>query len=258
MPAVLLPVKKGGIMNARRIFTILLTIIVGTSLQVTPGYAGFGDLIKSIEKCLSGGELIDDRIISGLKEALTIGTGNAVGVVSKLDGYYKNPDIKILLPGSVQKADKVLRTVGYGDKLDEFEESMNRAAEQAAPEAKAIFLGAIKEMSFDDARKILEGEDNEATLYFKDKTGGRLHEIFKPIVHNAMSEVGVTKSYQELSDKVSTIPFTDSLNVDLDEYVTGKALDGLFFMVAEEEKKIRTDPAARVTDLLKDVFGGGD
>ncbi len=244
-------------MKARKILPILLLIIVGTSFQLMSVYAGFGDLIKSIEKSLTGGELSDDKIIQGLKEALQIGTVNAVGLISKLDGYYKNPDIKILLPDSVQKAEKILRTVGYGDKLDEFEVSMNRAAEQAAPQAKAIFIDAIKDMSFDDARKILQGEDNEATLYFKEKTGGRLHETFKPVVHDAMSEVGVTKSYQDLSDKVRTIPFTESLNVDLDEYVTGKALDGLFFMVAEEERKIRTDPAARVTDLLKDVFGGG-
>ncbi len=244
-------------MKARKILPILLLIIVGTSFQLMSVYAGFGDLIKSIEKSLTGGELSDDKIIQGLKEALQIGTGNAVGLISKLDGYYKNPDIKILLPDSVQKAEKILRTVGYGDKLDEFEVSMNRAAEQAAPQAKAIFIDAIKDMSFDDARKILQGEDNEATLYFKEKTGGRLHETFKPVVHDAMSEVGVTKSYQDLSDKVRTIPFTESLNVDLDEYVTDKALDGLFFMVAEEERKIRTDPAARVTDLLKDVFGGG-
>lgn len=243
-------------MRDLKFFLILLVLFVGIFFQSKPSHSGLGDLFKTIEKSLTGGELSDDRIIQGLKEALQIGTGNAVGFVSKLDGYYNNPDIKILLPGPVQKAEKILRTVGYGDKLDEFEVSMNRAAERAAPEAKALFIEAIKEMSFDDARKILNGEDNEATLYFKEKTGGRLHEIFKPIVHDAMSEVGVTKSYQNISDKVRTIPFTDSINVEIDEYVTGKALDGLFFMVAEEERKIRQDPAARVTDLLKEVFGG--
>jgi hypothetical protein len=145
--------------------------------------------------------------------------------------------------------------VGYGPKVDEFELSMNRAAEKAAPKAKALFFDAIKQMTFSDARKILQGQDNEATLYFKDKTSNRLHEIFKPIVRRVMSEVGVTRTYQELDAKVRSIPFTDRLSFDLDNYVTNKALDGLFLMVAEEERKIREDPTARVTDLLKEVFG---
>ena len=214
------------------------------------------DFLKSIGDALGGGELSENKIIRGLKEALQIGTTNAVGIVSKLDGYYKSSKIRIPLPDSVQKVEKILRAVGYGSKVDAFELSMNRAAERAAPEAKAMFLNAIKQMTFSDAKKILQGRDNEATLYFEDKTRGRLHELFRPIVHSAMSEVGVTRWYQELEAKVRSIPFTESLNLDLDGYVTNKALDGLFFMVAEEERKIRQDPAARITDLLKDVFGG--
>jgi hypothetical protein len=213
-----------------------------------------GDFFRSIFGS-SGGKLSDSKIIRGLKEALEIGTGNAVEMVSKLDGYYKNPDIKIPLPKAVQKVEAVMIAMGYGPEVDAFSQSMNRAAEKAAPEAKSLFWNAIKEITFDDARTILKGRDNEATLYFEDKTRGRLHELFMPLVHTAMEGVGVTRTYQELHASISTIPFADRLNLDLDQYVTEKALDGLFYMVSEEERKIRKDPAARVTKLLKDVFG---
>ena len=167
---------------------------------------------------------------------------------------YKDPEIKIPLPESVQKVEKLLRAIGYGDKVDSFELSMNRAAERAAPEAKSIFWDAITRMSFDDAGKILNGRDNEATLYFEDKTSDRLQEVFKPIVQDAMGEVGVTQSFQDLNAKAESMPFGKSLSFDLDQYVTDGALKGLFKMLAEEEKQIRTQPAARVTDLLKKVF----
>ena len=132
---------------------------------------------------------------------------------------------------------------------------MNNAAERAAPEAKSIFWDAIKKMKIDDAKTILNGRDDEATLYFKDKTYARLQEIFEPIVNESMGEVGVTRAYQDLNAKVEKIPFADSFSLDLDKYVTDGALNGLFQMLAAEEKKIRSDPAARVTDLLKKVFG---
>jgi hypothetical protein len=234
---------------------VFVSLIGLVTIGPPSAQAKLGDIFKGIKKTLEGEKLSENKIIQGLKEALQIGTGNAVKVVSDVDGYYKNSTIRIPLPGAVQKVEKVLRTVGYGPKVDEFELSMNRAAEKAAPEAKALFYDAIKQMAFSDARKILQGQDNEATLYFKDKTSNRLHEIFKPIVHRVMSEVGVTRTYQALDTKVRSIPFTDRLSFDLDNYVTDKALDGLFLMVAEEERKIREDPTARVTDLLKEVFG---
>lgn len=217
----------------------------------------WGDALKGLQKTLEGGGegLSEDEIVRGLKEALQVGTTKAVEVVSQLNGYYSNPKIKIPLPGEVQKVEKLLKAVGYSKQIDEFELSMNRAAEHAAPEAKRLFVDSIKKMSISDAQKILKGKDDEATLYFKEKTWNQLQEIFKPIVHKSMSQVGTTQSYQALEEKVHTIPFTDKLNIDLDKYVTGKGLDGLFLMLAEEEKKIRQDPAARVTDLLKKVFG---
>jgi hypothetical protein len=215
-----------------------------------------GDLLKGLQKGLGGGSSPSNtEIVQGLKEALQIGTGNAVQLVSKVDGYYKNPKIRIPLPDTVRKTEQILRVAGYGSKLDEFELSMNRAAERAAPEAKGLFLDAIKQMTFTDAKKILNGRENEATLYFKEKTSPRLKEISKPIVHQAMGDVGVTRSYQDLEQSARSVPFAGSFAFDLDQYVTERALDGLFLMVAEEEKRIREDPMARTTDLLKKVFG---
>jgi hypothetical protein len=215
-----------------------------------------GDVLKGLQKGIGGTSAASNtEIVNGLKEALQIGTENAVQTVSKLDGYYKNPKIRIPLPDSVQKTEKILRVAGYGSKVDEFELSMNRAAEKAAPQAKGLFMDAIKQMTFTDAKKILNGRENEATLYFKDKTSPRLKEVSKPIVHQAMGEVGVTKSYQDLEQSARSVPFAGTFAFDLDQYVTDRALDGLFLMVAEEEKRIREDPMARTTDLLKKVFG---
>jgi hypothetical protein len=236
-----------------------IAVLIGCVLWMPYGIsdAGYQDLINSAVKTLQGGqELSNSEIANGLKEALQVGTKNAVSLVSKFNGYYKNPQIKIPLPGSVQKVEGLLRAAGFGQKVDAFELSMNRAAEHAAPQAESIFWNAIQKMSFTDARKILNGPDNAATLYFKDKTSSQLSSIFKPIVHQSMSTVGVTEAYQNLELGMKALPFGSSLGGDLDQYVTNKSLDGLFFMLAEEEKKIRQDPAARVTDLLRKVFAG--
>ncbi len=207
------------------------------------------DLVKKDE------QPSDDRVASGLKEALLIGTENAVKQTGTLDGYFKNEAIKILMPEKLQKMDKMLRFAGFGPKLDEFVMSMNRAAENAAPLAKDIFWGAIKEMSIMDAHSILTGGDTAATDYFREKTTGDLTETFKPIVKDALDDVGATRQYKDLVGRFERMPFVSSQSLDLDEYVVGKALDGLFFVVAQEETKIRTNPAARVTDLLREVFG---
>jgi len=197
----------------------------------------------------------EDTTIAGLKEALSIGTGNAVSSVSKTDGYFKNQIIKILLPENIQKVADVLSKVGYQKQVDDFILSMNRAAEHAAPKAKDIFVNAIKAMTFDDAVSILKGNDTAATEYFKTKTSSQLYTAFKPIISTSLNTVGATNKYKAMMRSYETIPFVSKESLDLDHYVTNKALDGLFYMVGEEEKKIRTNPAARVTDLLKTVFG---
>jgi hypothetical protein len=238
-----------------RPFVMSLLIAWGI-FQAMPAHAGFGDFFKGVKDAVQGNqELSQSQIIDGLKEALLVGTGNAVETVSQVGGYLENPDIKIPLPESMRKVESLVRAAGYGAQVDAFVMSMNRAAERAAPEAKSIFWDAIKQMNISDAQKILNGRENEATLYFKDKTYGRLSKTFEPIVHDAMSQVGVTRKYQELEEKVKAVPFADIYSFDLDEYVNDGALEGLFFVLGEEEKKIRDDPAARVTDLLKEVFG---
>lgn len=221
-------------------------------------YAGtLDDVLKSVKIPQTGGSGTDETTtIAGLKEALSIGTGNAVVSVSKLDGYFANQAIKILLPEKVQKVAEVLRKVGYQKQVDDFILSMNRAAENAAPKARQFFVDAIKEMSIQDAAKILRGNDTAATEYFKSKTFDKLYTAFKPPVSASMDKVGVTKKYKDMmGGYTKSMPFVKAESVDLDHYVTTKSLDGLFYMVGEEEKKIRTNPAARVTDLLKKVFG---
>ncbi|NNG46682.1 MAG: DUF4197 domain-containing protein, partial [Deltaproteobacteria bacterium] len=160
-----------------------------------------------------------------------------------------------LMPDKIRKVADVLGKVGYQEQVDEFVLSMNRAAEKAAPQAKSIFVGSIKEMTIEDAKKILDGGDTAATDFFKGKTSDRLYEAFKLIISSSMNDVGATRQYKEMMEKYTALPFTSAESVDLDHHVTNKSLDGLFYMVGQEEKKIRTDPAARVTDLLKTVFG---
>lgn len=195
------------------------------------------------------------RTAAGLKEALQVGVGNAVNLTGQVDGYFKNQAIKILMPKQLQTLEKGLRAVGYGPKVDEFVLSMNRAAEKAAPQAREIFVGAIHEMTFADAGKILTGGDTAATDYFKAKTTDRLTAAFRPTVEKAMSETGVTSQYKDLVGRFKAIPFAKSQSFDIDQYVVSKALDGLFHVLGEQERQIRKNPAARVTSLLKDVFG---
>jgi hypothetical protein len=226
------------------------------ALIALPSHAGFlDDIMKGAGGVLPKGSPDDSQVVGGLKEALTIGTGNAVSLVSVTDGYFANQAIKILMPDKIQKVADVLGKVGYQEQVDEFVLSMNRAAEKAAPQAKSIFVGSIKEMTFEDAKKILNRGDTAATDFFKAKTNDRLYEGFKPIISSSMNDVGATRKYKEMMGKYTALPFTSAESVDLDHHVTNKSLDGLFYMVGQEEKKIRTDPAARVTDLLKTVFG---
>jgi Protein of unknown function (DUF4197) len=197
----------------------------------------------------------DTDIVSGLKEALQIGSGNAVNLTGKVDGYFGNEAIKILMPSQLRTVESVLRGLGQGQMVDEFVLSMNRAAEKAAPAAKDIFWGAIKSMSFDDARKILGGGDTAATDYLRKTTGDTLTSAFRPVVSDSMKDVGVIQQYKQLQGSYKSVPFASSLpSVDIEQYVVTKALDGLFFVLGNEERKIRKDPAARVTDLLKKVF----
>jgi len=217
-------------------------------------------LFDSLLKGLTGGKseegLSDNTIISGLKEALSVSTQNAVHTVSQVNGFYDNPVTKISVSEKLENAANLLRKMGFSDTVDQFELSMNRAVEKASPKATSIIVDAIKQMSFGDARKILNGGDTAATKFFKEKTSDKLFTTFKPIVSDSMNQVNVTKYYKDMVKKYSTIiPFGSIESMDLDDYVTHKGLDGLFYMMAEQEKKIRTNPVERTTELLRKVFG---
>ncbi|MBS1113365.1 MAG: hypothetical protein H6Q92_1128 [Nitrospirae bacterium] len=236
----------------KRIFfpVLILLLFTGSALAIS-----LDDVMKGLGTATKTGATDDATVVSGLKEALAIGTENAVKNVSQTDGYFSNKLIKILMPEKIQKVADVLKMAGYQKQVDDFVLSMNRAAEKAAPQAASYFKDAIKEMTFEDATKILNGGDTSATEFFKGKTQDKLYSAFKPIISSSMNEVGVTRSYKDMMGQYESLPFMSKESVDLDHYVTNKSLDGLFTMIGQEEKKIRTDPAARVTDLLKSVFG---
>jgi hypothetical protein len=232
----------------------VLTIMMVVLLTALPASAQLDRIFKGLGIGQKEG-LSDAKIGSGLKEALKIGAENTVNLTGQTDGYFLNQAIKILMPEKLRTLEKGLRAVGYGPQVDEFVLSMNRSAEQAAPFAKQIFWDALGEMTFEDARRIWSGTETAATDYFKGKTTDKLTAAFRPVVEKAMNEVGVTRQYKELVGRFQAIPFVKSESFDIDHYVVTKALDGLFHVLGEEERKIRKDPTARVTDLLKEVFG---
>lgn len=220
-------------------------------------------LVLSVLLCLTAmpvaaqkefGGLSTTQLGSGLKEALRVGTDNAIKLTGQTDGFFRNKAIKIPMPKQLQFLETGLRTVGLGSQVDELVLSMNRAAERAAPRAGEIFVDAITSMTFDDVRKIMGGGDTAATQFFQRKTSTSLTNAFRPSIQQSMNEVGVTRMYNDLVGRYQSIPFAKSLTFDLEGYVVGKALDGLFRVVGDEERKIRTNPAARVTDLLQQVF----
>jgi hypothetical protein len=229
-----------------------LIFVFGVIALNLAGEPQFGDILKGLG---NRGNASDSKSASGLKEALQIGTDHAVDFTGKTDGFFKNEAIKIFLPDKLKTAEKGLRLAGMGTKIDDFELSMNRAAEKAAPAARGIFKDALMQMTFEDASKILTGGNTSATEYFKSKTSEKLSASFRPTVESAMQETGVVKQYQQLAGGIQSLPFGRSQKFDITDYVVGKALDGLFYMLGQEEKKIRTDPAAQVTPLLKEVFG---
>lgn len=237
------------------VFLALAALLVFTA----PASAGLRDEWNELKQEYLGkdkpaGVLDNDTIVAGLKEALSVGSRNSVSLVSKTDGYFKNPQIRIPLPDNVRKIERTLRSAGMGREVDDFHLSMNRAAETAAPRAVDLFIGAVKEMTISDAVSILRGHDTAATDYLKAKTSDKLYQAFRPQVAAAMDSVGVTRSFKKMMNKARSIPFLKNEAVDLDHYVTSKALDGLFLMLGNEEIKIRKDPAARVTELLRKVF----
>ena len=266
-------------------YGLLGLVLVAATLPVSAAGSGqFKDLLNKVKQSVPashssqlGSGLPNSDIASGLKEALAKGTTNAINSLGRNDGFWKNPKVRIPLPGKLEQAGNLARKMGQGARVDAFELSLNRAAEQAVPQVADIFGDAIRKMTLDDARGILTGGDHAATDFFRRVAGGALTARIHPIVAKATASVGCTEKYKEftagsgggaLGGALGSLGSLSSLGgghksgnggspLDLDNYVTGKTLDGLFTMIGEEEQSIRRNPAARSTDLLKKVFGGG-
>jgi hypothetical protein len=203
----------------------------------------------------TGNALSNEDVVKGLREALTVGTNNSTAFASKLDGYYKNPRLFIPWPPEAEAMKEKLMKLGFQKKIEEFETSLNRAAEEAAKNAAQIFINAITNMSISDGFAILKGNDTAATNFLRKTTYGALTEKFKPVVRDAIEKVKVTSYWNPLVSAYNKIPGVKKQNPDLEDYVTKRGANGLFVLVADEETKIRKDPMARVTDILKKVFG---
>jgi hypothetical protein len=237
--------------RASLLFAILIlcsaiaTAQLDQALKRTDSALGYSDV--------SG--LSDEKIVAGLREALQVSATKAVALTGRTDGFLKNEAIRILLPPKLQAVGKGMRMLGMGEQVDDLEIGMNRAAEQATPQAKQIFLTALRNMTFHDARQILTGNDTAATDYFRRVSSADLTTAFTPIVHRSLARVGVLQQYNHV---IKNAPGGSAIanEFDLDKYVVEKTLDGIFYMLSIEETKIRKDPAAQTTDLLKEVFGG--
>lgn len=212
-------------------------------------------LVSPFAQALGIADLSNKDAVSGLKQALTQGAGNAVATLGKADGFLGNPKVKIPLPDSLQKVDNLLRSFGGGKYADELVLTMNRAAEAAVPEAKALLIQSVKDMSVQDAKGILTGGDTAATEYFRGKTRTPLGAKFLPIVQKATAKVGLAQKYDQFAGKAASYGLLDENQANIEKYVTQKALDGLYLMIAEEEKAIRKDPVGQASSLLSKVFG---
>lgn len=229
---------------------LLLAFLLGACTT-----AQINQAIGDVQKGLGQDALTTSEVTEGLKEALIKGISSGSDIVSQLDGYFKNPEIKIPFPPDVRKVEDRLRQIGLGGEVDKFIMTLNRGAEDAAKEAKPIFISAIRSMTIQDAWGILRGEDDAATQYLRRTTGEQLAEKFKPVIQQSLSKVNATKYYGDIVNTYNKIPLVEKVNPDLDDYATGKAIDGLFVMIAKEEKRIRQDPVARTSEILRKVFG---
>jgi hypothetical protein len=212
------------------------------------------ELQQVVNQLPQGGGLSQDEIASGLRQALNFGIEKQVSKLTAKDGFFKNNLVKILWPSEIQKVDKTLRDLGLSSLADEGLKVLNRAAEDAVKEATPIFVDAVKQITFTDAKTILLGADNAATAYLTNKTQTALYAKFHPVINNSFTKVGADKIWSNLISKYNSLPLTNDVNPDLTDYVTGEALKGVYTMIAVEEKEIRTQLSSRTTDLLKKVF----
>lgn len=234
----------------------ILILAIGLFIGVFIGDGAKAQInLNKVKSTLNGSkQLSSEEVGAGLKEALTVGISKGSDLVSQADGFYKNPAIKIPFPPEAVKVENKLRQIGMGGEVDDFVLALNRAAEDAAQEAKPVFVSAIKQMTIQDAWSILRGEDDAATQYLSRSTSVQLNEKFKPVIQNSLNKVNATRLYTDLINTYNKIPLVQKMNPNLDDYATQKAIEGLFVMVAQEEMKIRQNPEARTSDLLQKVF----
>ena len=235
--------------NTLRLF-IFLAFIGSCSVSNAQFWKKAAQTISSDSKNIS-----NEDAVAGIKEALTQGTNKSVDLVSAVDGYLGNPEIKIPFPPEAKTVEEKLRLIGLGSEVDKVVVSINRAAEDAATEVKPIFISAIKNMSISDALDIVRGDKHAATSYLQRKTTKDISIKIKPLIENSLEKVDATKYWDDIIHTYNNIPFVKKMNPDLSEYVTEKAIEGMFVMIAKEEEKIRKDPLARTSEILELVFG---
>ncbi len=249
-------VTRKGITARGVVLLVTLALLASTPAWSTDYFKKAMDTWQSVNgHGGEGGALTNGEMSRGFKEALRIGAEKAVKLASKPGGFLDNPEIRIPLPGRLESVASVMRKMGMGAKVDQFEASMNHAAEKASAAALPIFTNAIKGITFEDVKRLLNGGDTAITRFFQEKTTPQLTEAFRPIVHEQVQKVGVTRQYQELTGGPLVKGLVNNSSFDLDNYVTRKSLDGLFHLLSQQEKEIRHNPAARTTELLKKVFG---
>ena len=237
-------------LKSKQTLLLLFAFFFNSSAQIN-----VNNVIKTVNSAINSGTLSNADITAGLKEALTVGSNIAGASASKLDGFYKNTTIKIPYPAETKNMMSALKNLGMQKQVDAFEKQLNRAAEDAAKKAAPIFVNAVKNLTIQDGLSILQGKNDEATQYLKKNTTTLLKVEFQPIITASLNKMEITKYWKPLFTKYNKVPLVTKVNPDLNEYVTQKAMDGLFVLVAQEELKIRKDPSTRVSDILKKVFG---
>ncbi len=231
----------------KQIFSILAIFLLSSCAELQ-------QVVNNLPQTTGGFGVTNIDIANGLREALDNGIDKQVTKLTQKDGFYRNQLVKILLPQELQKVDKTLRDVGLGKLADEGLKAINRAAEDAVKEATPIFVGAVKQITFNDAKQILLGNNRAATQYLESKTRSQLYQKFNPVINKSFSKVGADKIWSNIITKYNAIPLTNNVNPDLTDYVTGEALKGVYAMIAVEEQEIRTKLSSRTTDLLRRVF----
>jgi hypothetical protein len=234
---------------------ILSTAFILAIFSLNVSSQNINNLINNVTHSVKKESLSKEEIVKGLKEALNVGASNSVNTASKINGFYKNNAIKILFPPDLRNVESKLRAIGMGTQCDKFIEALNRGAEDAAKSAVPILSNAIAKLTINDGLNILKGNDNEATQYLKNNSSSALESAFLPIVKNSLTKVQITALWNPLAKAYNKIPLVKKINPDLNTYVAKKTVEGLFTLISIEELKIRKDPVARVSDILKKVFG---